>query len=100
MRPSSLTSIVDIKSKRNLFEGYTPNLLGYRPFVYQSRFFAVIDKSLGIGEKGITMNRVKDILREGGVVIGAAAFPSDDVVFLAGSGFDFLLFDTQLLSHY
>ena len=35
------------------------------------------------------MNRVKDILREGGVVVGAAAFPSDDVAFLAGSGFDF-----------
>ena len=41
------------------------------------------------------MNRVKDILREGGAVIGVAAFPSDDVAFLAGSGFDFLLFDTQ-----
>ena len=41
------------------------------------------------------MNRVKDILKEGGAVIGAAAFPSDDVAFLAGSGFDFLLFDTQ-----
>ena len=44
---------------------------------------------------GISMNRVKDILKEGGAVIGAAAFPSDDVGFLARSGFDFLLFDTQ-----
>ena len=40
------------------------------------------------------MNRVKDILKEGGAVIGTAAFPSDDVAFLAGSDFDFLLFDT------
>ena len=36
------------------------------------------------------MNPVKDILREGGAVVGAAAFPNDDVAFLAGSGFDFL----------
>ena len=35
------------------------------------------------------MNRVKDISKEGGAVIGAAAFPSDDVGFLARSGFDF-----------
>ena len=41
------------------------------------------------------MNRVKDILRAGGSVIGSSAFPSDDVAFLAHSGFDFLLFDTQ-----
>ena len=41
------------------------------------------------------MNRVKEILREGGAVIGAAAFPGDDVAFLADSGFDFLLFDSQ-----
>ena len=41
------------------------------------------------------MNRVKKILRGGGAVIGSAAFPGDDVAFLADSGFDFLLFDTQ-----
>ena len=41
------------------------------------------------------MNRVKEILKEGGAVIGSAAFPGDDVAFLADSGFDFLLFDTQ-----
>ena len=35
------------------------------------------------------MNRVKDILKEGGAVIGVAAFPSDDLGFLARSGFDF-----------
>ncbi len=35
------------------------------------------------------MNRVKEILMEGGAVIGAAAFPGDDVAFLADSGFDF-----------
>ena len=41
------------------------------------------------------MNRVKDVLLEGKLVIGAAAFVEDDSGFLAGSGFDFLLFDTQ-----
>ena len=35
------------------------------------------------------MNHVKDILRESGAVVGAAAFPSDDVAFIAGSGFNF-----------
>ena len=41
------------------------------------------------------MNCVKEILRGGCAVIGSAAFPGDDVAFLADSGFDFLLFDTQ-----
>ena len=41
------------------------------------------------------MNRVKDVLLEGKAAIGAAAFIEDDSGFLAGSGFDFLLFDTQ-----
>ena len=35
------------------------------------------------------MNRVKDILREGGVVVGAAAFPSDDVAFFRRLRFRF-----------
>ena len=41
------------------------------------------------------MNRVKEMLAEGKAAIGAAGFVGDDTGFLAGSGFDFLLFDTQ-----
>ena len=45
-----------------------------------------------------SMNRVKNDLIEGSAVIGAAAFSSYDIAFVAGSGFDFLLFDTQRAS--
>ena len=41
------------------------------------------------------MNRVKNDLIEGSAVIGAAAFSSYDIAFVVGSGFDFLLFDSQ-----
>ena len=41
------------------------------------------------------MNIGKDILIEGSAVVGVAAFSSYDNAFLAGSGFDFLLFDSQ-----
>ena len=44
---------------------------------------------------GGEMNRVKEMLAEGKAAIGAAGFVGDDTGFLAGSGFDFLLFDTQ-----
>jgi 4-hydroxy-2-oxoheptanedioate aldolase len=41
------------------------------------------------------MNRVKDMLQAGQTAIGTTAGPESEVRFLAGSGFDFLLFDTQ-----
>ena len=41
------------------------------------------------------MNHVKDLLKSGGTAIGAGASVNTDVRFLADSGFDFLLFDTQ-----
>jgi len=41
------------------------------------------------------MNHVKEVLRRGGVAIGASAWPWSPVDFLADAGFDFLLFDTQ-----
>ena len=41
------------------------------------------------------MNCGKDILIEGSAVADAAAFSSYDIAFLAGSAFEFLLFDTQ-----
>ncbi|MEM7078249.1 MAG: aldolase/citrate lyase family protein [Pseudomonadota bacterium] len=41
------------------------------------------------------MNRVKDLLRAGEVVVGTTAGVGSEVRFLANSGFDFLLFDTQ-----
>ena len=41
------------------------------------------------------MNAVKDLLRSGKTAIGASASVGSDVGFLADSGFDFLLFDTQ-----
>ena len=41
------------------------------------------------------MNRVKDLLKSGKTAIGTSASVNDDVSFLADSGFDFLLFDTQ-----
>lgn len=41
------------------------------------------------------MNHVKDTLKSGGTAIGTGASVNSDVRFLADSGFDFLLFDTQ-----
>lgn len=41
------------------------------------------------------MNRVKDALKSGETAIGTTASLNSDVRFLADSGFDFLLFDTQ-----
>lgn len=41
------------------------------------------------------MNAAKDLLKAGKNVIGATASVNSDVAFLADSGFDFLLFDTQ-----
>jgi len=41
------------------------------------------------------MNHVKEVLRRGGVAVGASAWPWSPVDFLADAGFDFLLFDTQ-----
>ena len=41
------------------------------------------------------MNRVKDMLKAGETAIGTDGRPQADVRFLADSGFDFLLFDTQ-----
>ena len=41
------------------------------------------------------MNRVKDVLREGSIVVGAAVFPRDDLAFLAGSGFDVSLYPRE-----
>ena len=41
------------------------------------------------------MNHVKDMLKSGETVIGTTASVNSEVGFLAASGFDFLLFDTQ-----
>ena len=41
------------------------------------------------------MNAAKDVLKSGQPVIGATASVGSDVGFLADSGYDFLLFDTQ-----
>ena len=41
------------------------------------------------------MNQVKEVLQGGGTAIGTTAGPENEVRFLAGAGFDFLLFDTQ-----
>ena len=41
------------------------------------------------------MNTVKDLLQSGQTAIGASASVGSEVGFLAESGFDFLLFDTQ-----
>jgi 2-keto-3-deoxy-L-rhamnonate aldolase RhmA len=41
------------------------------------------------------MNIVKDILRDGKTAIGTTASLNSPVEFLADSGFDFILFDTQ-----
>ncbi|MDA1301531.1 MAG: aldolase/citrate lyase family protein [Proteobacteria bacterium] len=41
------------------------------------------------------MNVVKDLLKAGGTAVGTSAGANSEVAFLADSGFDFLLFDTQ-----
>ena len=41
------------------------------------------------------MNRVKDMLQAGETAVGTTAGAASDVRFLANSGFDFVLFDTQ-----
>ncbi|MCY4094888.1 MAG: aldolase/citrate lyase family protein [Gammaproteobacteria bacterium] len=41
------------------------------------------------------MNHVKEILQSGKTAIGTTASPNSETRFLAGAGFDFLLFDTQ-----
>lgn len=41
------------------------------------------------------MNSAKDKLKSGGAAIGATASVNSEVAFLADSGYDFLLFDTQ-----
>lgn len=41
------------------------------------------------------MSRIKNNLKAGGIAIGTTAGSDSEVRFLAGSGFDFLLFDTQ-----
>ena len=41
------------------------------------------------------MNRVKDMLKAGETAVGTTAGANSEVRFLAGSGFDFILFDTQ-----
>jgi len=41
------------------------------------------------------MNHVKDLLKAGNTAIGTSASANSEVGFLADSGFDFLLFDTQ-----
>ena len=41
------------------------------------------------------MNQVKSVIQDGSVAIGTAATLESEVRFLAGAGFDFLLFDTQ-----
>jgi 2-keto-3-deoxy-L-rhamnonate aldolase RhmA len=41
------------------------------------------------------MNRVKDMLKAGETAVGADGVANGEVRFLADSGFDFLLFDTQ-----
>ena len=46
-------------------------------------------------EQEPALNHVKKILNEGGVAIGVIAGVESEARFLAGSGFDFLLFDTQ-----
>ncbi len=44
---------------------------------------------------GDQMNAAKDLLKAGKPAIGTSASVQSEVAFLAGSGFDFLLFDTQ-----
>ena len=41
------------------------------------------------------MNQVKSVLQAGGTAIGTTAGHESEVRFIAGAGFDFLLFDTQ-----
>ena len=41
------------------------------------------------------MNQMRDTLKSGGVAIGTTASPASEVRFLAGSGFDYVIFDTQ-----
>lgn len=41
------------------------------------------------------MNAAKDLLKSGKTVVGATATANSETAFLADSGFDFLLFDTQ-----
>ena len=41
------------------------------------------------------MNHVKETLKSGGVAVGTDGTVTGDMRFLAGAGFDFLLFDTQ-----
>ena len=41
------------------------------------------------------MNLVKDMLKSGETAVGTSASVNSEVGFLADSGFDFLLFDTQ-----
>ena len=41
------------------------------------------------------MNIVKDMLKAGKTAVGTEAFPTTPVGFLADTGFDFILFDTQ-----
>ena len=41
------------------------------------------------------MNLMRDKLRDGGVAVGANGSTGSETRFLAGAGFDFLLFDTQ-----
>ena len=41
------------------------------------------------------MNRVKDMLKAGQTAVGTTARANADVPFLANSGFDYILFDTQ-----
>jgi len=41
------------------------------------------------------MNAVKDLLKSGGIAVGTPASVNSEVAFLADSGYDFLLFDTQ-----
>ena len=45
--------------------------------------------------KGQSMNHVKDLLKAGNAAVGTTARAGGEVRFLAGSGFDFILFDTQ-----
>ena len=45
--------------------------------------------------QGLNMNSVKDMLKVGKTAVGVSASLSSPVDFLADSGFDFLLFDTQ-----
>ena len=41
------------------------------------------------------MNHVKNLLKTGGIAIGTTASVNSETRFLAGAGFDFLLFDSQ-----